>query len=230
VTVVPFPNAVPNPEREPIPEERVEALLATRRIAPSNRRVFDARLWALMTARARGPEHMREAVQAEIDAMIAAREERSRRLWKRAMFIRRADEKALRSCKYRHPLVRGLTERECQKRRQCFLCAGPLPPRRQWWCSDRCARLWTDNHEWSSVSGAAMRRDRGCVRDPGHKGPFECNHKVPRVGRGYHKGCFNHLNRVEMLCHTCHVKTTREQRRARATTKGEMGGQAGRGT
>lgn len=49
---------------------------------------------------------------------------------------------------------------------------------------------------------------------------LEVNHKDPREGRGYHEGCHHHQDRLETLCHDCHVIETtrqgRERRRRRA--------------
>lgn len=44
---------------------------------------------------------------------------------------------------------------------------------------------------------------------------LEVNHIVPRLGAGYHEGCHHHLDLLETLCHTCHVRVTSEQARAR---------------
>lgn len=49
---------------------------------------------------------------------------------------------------------------------------------------------------------------------------LEVNHIIPRVGAGYHEGCHHHLEGLETLCHTCHVRVTTEQRRARRGTEG----------
>jgi hypothetical protein len=44
---------------------------------------------------------------------------------------------------------------------------------------------------------------------------LEVNHVDPRNGRGYHQGCHHHLDRLESLCHGCHVEETNAQRAAR---------------
>lgn len=207
-------------EPPPIPADRVEALLATRRVAPSNRRMWQARLAALSMAKRRGPEELHERIGAEMRAMWDEQDAARDRAYERTKSIRRAEEAAMLGCKYRHPLVRGLTDRQCKAKRMCFLCAGPLPPRRMWWCSDRCVNLWTQNHEWSAASHAARRRDGGkCVRcgSDGGDAALEVNHKRPRNGRGYHQGCHHHQVRLETLCHPCHViETTRQGRERRA--------------
>lgn len=74
------------------------------------------------------------------------------------------DETAMLACEMRAPEVRGIPKVECARRRICWVCAKPLPPRRQAWCSDDCVRTWTSNHEWSAASAAAVARDGGCVR------------------------------------------------------------------
>lgn len=52
---------------------------------------------------------------------------------------------------------------------------------------------------------------------------LEVNHIVPRVGAGYHEGCHHHLELLETLCHTCHVRVTTEQRRARMPPPPDQG-------
>jgi hypothetical protein len=174
-------------------------------------------LSALNLAMRHGPPELADRCRDEIKAMWAERDAAEHKRWVRARVFIARDTKAMLNCLYRHPFVRGLTESECGKRRQCFLCAGPLPKRRQHWCSDRCVSLWFENHEWRQAANAALRRDGGCVRDLSHKGPFEVNHKVPRAGRGYHKGCHNHQKLLETLCHADHViETVRQGRERRA--------------
>lgn len=41
--------------------------------------------------------------------------------------------------------------------------------------------------------------------------PLEVNHRDPRRGRGYQAGCHNHLDKLETLCHPCHVDETTRQ-------------------
>lgn len=48
----------------------------------------------------------------------------------------------------------------------------------------------------------------------------EVNHIEPRNGQGYRKGCHHHQSNLETLCHTCHVRVTTEQRRARKVANG----------
>lgn len=40
----------------------------------------------------------------------------------------------------------------------------------------------------------------------------EVNHIVPRLGKGYGFGCWNHQSNLEVLCRRCHQQKTREQR------------------
>jgi hypothetical protein len=44
---------------------------------------------------------------------------------------------------------------------------------------------------------------------------LEVNHIDPRRGRGYAMGCHHHLDRLETVCHPCHVEITHAQRRDR---------------
>lgn len=194
--------------------DAVERLLATRRPSPSSRD-WQPRASALYEARRGAPASLVPQVQNEIDAMWDARSAWRERQRRNSLLFRDDDYDAMQNCRYRHPLVRGLTSAECRAAKQCFLCAGPVPARRHHWCSDRCIRLWDQNHYWRSTVWAATARDKGCVRPGPHKGPLECNHKVPRNGRGYHPGCHHHLASVEMLCHGHHVIETVLQGRAR---------------
>lgn len=102
------------------------------------------------------------------------------------------------------------------------------------------------NHYWGQARYAALRRDdnkcvkcgyqeqyrcpecggslyggrwcRGCRREPG-RGPLEVNHIIPRNGNKDDNSCFHHLDNLETLCHDCHVKETRVQRRHRKAVK-----------
>jgi hypothetical protein len=55
---------------------------------------------------------------------------------------------------------------------------------------------------------------------------LEVNHKDPLVGHGYHNGCHHHLDKLETLCHDCHVTETNrqaaERRAARIAKTGEQ--------
>lgn len=97
-------------------------------------------------------------------------------------------------------------------------CAKPLPRRRRRWCSDACANAYTDaiygQHDWNLARHKAYLRDQKCVTC-GSTEKLEVNHIVPRNGAGYGRGCHHHLENLETLCHSCHVKVTNEQRRLR---------------
>lgn len=129
-----------------------------------------------------------------------------------------ADWTAALNCAMRAPRVRGMDAAQCRKLRICFLDAKPLPARRQHWCSDRCVEVWSKNHEWGWARHARLRIDGDhcvrCGRD-GAKVTLQVNHRDPRYGRGYHKGCHHHLDRLESLCPPCHQIETNAQRAAR---------------
>jgi 5-methylcytosine-specific restriction endonuclease McrA len=60
--------------------------------------------------------------------------------------------------------------------------------------------------------------------NPGHRMTYvdarlEVNHKTPRAGKGYDKGCHHHLDGLETLCHACHVRVTKQQRRERSDAR-----------
>lgn len=154
---------------------------------------------------------------------------RNRVEWRRTRAAYQAAEEEERNCEMRAASVRGLTQRQCQKRRVCYRCGGPLPTRAQWWCSMACVEEWTRNHEWSAASREAFRR---APRVEGHnqakcnrcdKPAAEANHVQPLVGRGYHRACVHHQLQpdgalgLEPLCHSCHVAETTRQIRERKT-------------
>src|ERR1035437_968449 len=129
-------------------------------------------------------------------------------------------------CSMRAPEVRGLVEAACGRLRKCFRCAGPLPPRRRWWCSDECVNIWSRNHEWTAARWEALRLSAKLPRgefenDLLQKAQcdhcaspinLEVNHVDPRRGRGYSRGCWNHQSNLQVLCHTCHLVVTKRQR------------------
>lgn len=147
------------------------------------------------------------------------RREAERKAGERAYRASTEDWQAALNCRMRAPEVRGLTERQCAKLKVCFLDAKPLPPRRQHWCSDRCVEVWFKNHEWNWARHARVRIDKGrCVRC-GAGANLAVNHIDPRYGRGYHKGCHHHLDRLETLCPPCHQIETNAQRTARISAQ-----------
>lgn len=101
----------------------------------------------------------------------------------------------------------------------CDHCGTPLDGRRRRWCSDTCARVEFNAHDWNQARRAAKKRDGyKCVTcgrpddvDDNYRSILEVNHIVPRVGKGYGMGCWNHLDNLETLCHDCHVKVTKQQ-------------------
>ena len=129
------------------------------------------------------------------------------------------------ACSMRAPEVRGLNEFECGRKRQCFRCGGPLPPRRQWWCSDECVNFWARNHEWTAARWESLRLSACLPREEYENDliqwarcdqcasplSLEVNHVEPRVGAGYSRGCWNHQSNLQVLCHECHVIETKRQ-------------------
>lgn len=49
---------------------------------------------------------------------------------------------------------------------------------------------------------------------------LEVNHMDPLVGRGYDAGCVHHIDRLETLCHDCHVVETNRQAAERRAARG----------
>lgn len=98
-------------------------------------------------------------------------------------------------------------------------CENKLTGRRRKWCSNKCSRKYQDqiwnNHDWNSARKAALKRDNHKCVKCGSTEKLEVNHINPRNGAGYGFSCGHHLDNLEVLCHTCHVKVTNEQRKAR---------------
>ena len=92
-------------------------------------------------------------------------------------------------------------------------------PNRRTWCGDSCRRKYERNHVWTRARSAARRRaNRRCVTC-GSSEKLEVNHIVPLVGSGYLASCFHHEGNLELLCHDCHVKVTKQQRADRKQAK-----------
>lgn len=98
--------------------------------------------------------------------------------------------------------------------RTCGLCDSPTTT--GLWCSLNCEGTHFINHDWKAARETALDRDdRACVRCGVTEldAKLEVNHRQPRRGQGYRWGCHNHLDNLETLCHDCHVRETRLQRR-----------------
>ena len=106
---------------------------------------------------------------------------------------------------------------------KCWRCGVALPRFARKWCSKDCSQLYWWNHAWGRARWEAIRR-RTPNRDLRQPVPCrrcgtpthtpEVNHINPRNGQGYGNGCHNHQENLEVLCHNCHVETTRLQRLA----------------
>jgi len=158
----------------------------------------------------------RDPERAQRIERAARRQHREAQGWEKRVARARSDAAASLLCEMRAPIVRGLSREDCKAKRLCFLDGEPLPVRRLWWCSDRCAVAWTDQHQWTAARHAALKRDgHRCVRACG-RAAHEVNHVLPRNGSGYHEGCHNHLAGLESLCGPCHRVETNRQRRERS--------------
>jgi hypothetical protein len=126
----------------------------------------------------------------------------------------------------------------------CAACGKGLVGRQTRWCSRACQLVYPTNHYWTDARAARIKRDGyRCVRCNwadvlGRRGPqgvlftlpldfdrsnwLEVNHRIPRNGRGYGAGCHHHQDRLETLCHRCHVKTTTRQRVARVRRQAKV--------
>ena len=118
-------------------------------------------------------------------------------------------------------------------------CRMALPPRRTAYCSDRHAREFERDHVWMAARRAARRRARwACERcgfkpaevrkDPSARAAFsryelrlEVNHIQPLVGSYRSVTCLNHQTNLEVLCHRCHLATTKEQRERASASRAD---------
>lgn len=114
------------------------------------------------------------------------------------------------------------------------LCGEPLPRRKsdgqvspsRRWCRPSCGDDVVANHQWTAARARALRRSGykvryGCRHYPCRHCSVlttapEVNHIVPLVGSHRGWSCLNHEANLEVLCHDCHARVTREQRRSRA--------------
>lgn len=113
------------------------------------------------------------------------------------------------------------------------LCGNPLPRKKNGeisaarvWCEPKCADRVMDQHSWTGARHAALKRNRQadeglhcerCLRGFGDwRDTPEVNHIIPLVGADRVWTCANHEDNLEVLCHSCHLIVTAEQREARA--------------
>lgn len=165
--------------------ERCEELLATPRPGPRNREPWYQRVRALQTAEAGMPDGgTRDRLTAEIAAMFRARDVLLERTSIGYRHSATADELAMLDCEMRSPDVLGLTKAQTGHQRICFVDGKPLPPRRQFWCSDECVNLWTSNHEWTAASHAALTRDEARCQRCGYQARMVCNGRHVIEGKG----------------------------------------------
>lgn len=81
----------------------------------------------------------------------------------------------------------------------------------------RCRTAWPcEPTTRGSVYGNGQRYMPGHYQQTIDSTSLQVNHMDPRYGRGYHKGCHNHQDRLETLCAPCHQIETNAQREARA--------------
>lgn len=87
------------------------------------------------------------------------------------------------------------------------------------WCSKGCVDRVLGNHEWGHARAAALERvgrnrDGWACEMCGVKTLWpEVNHKEPLRGGVRQKTCLNHQDNLEVLCHSCHLGVTAEQRK-----------------
>lgn len=110
----------------------------------------------------------------------------------------------------------------------CEWCGASLTGRQRRWCGRRCSRLYTANHRWTQAKklAKAAREWYLCEHadsDGWVKEPYadvcevwtqkpEVNHKIPCKGQHGKWGCHHHQENLEVLCRSCHLRVTAEQR------------------
>lgn len=129
----------------------------------------------------------------------------------------------------------------------CARCGKRLVGRRRRWCSNACQLVYVVNHYWGEARRERVKRDNyRCVKcgwrstldrrradpqellftlpiDLDQSNWLEVNHRIPRNGRGYTgASCAHHQDRLETLCHRCHVKVTKRQRIARSRRRAKV--------
>lgn len=101
------------------------------------------------------------------------------------------------------------------ERGRCRWCNDLLTGAQRKWCSHQCYDSSSTQHRWTQARKAALRRDGFKCRTCGDSGPramLEVNHEIPILGRHAENGCHHHVTGLSTLCHSCHVKVTRQQR------------------
>ena len=82
-------------------------------------------------------------------------------------------------------------------------CSRRLPTHRRRYCSDRCGRLWYENHRWDAAREAAKDRS-GYACERCGAAPLEgleVHHRIEvDPQHGYRNGCQHHQSNLEVLC------------------------------
>jgi len=101
-----------------------------------------------------------------------------------------------------------------------FLCPPPVAPRLSDFADERRLAIEGPLHsdptwkEWRRhcVGLMAPWRSAAAVIDGERRQrQLEVNHKIPIMGKHAQFGCHHHLDRLESLCHRCHVRVTARQ-------------------
>lgn len=120
----------------------------------------------------------------------------------------------------------------------CVVCRNQLPIRKLRYCSKPCADWFAENHFWGMARTAAYKRlvfniatRSGCCSRCGEpEAPFglpgdaeypaylrtrlEVDHIKPINGGARSTTCANHQDNLRVVCHSCHLVLTAEQRAA----------------
>ena len=97
---------------------------------------------------------------------------------------------------------------------RCRWCDRALTGRARVWCSVACARSWSENHAWTAARLAALEASGYSCHECGSGLVLEVHHiKAPSGGRKrYGNGCWNHQDRLVVLCEVHHAALTRLER------------------
>lgn len=97
-------------------------------------------------------------------------------------------------------------------KKRCKWCDTELSGRQVNWCIEH-KETNEQNHSWGVARREALRRDKYLCTALGCGGKAEeVNHKIPILGKHNEFGCWHHLENLESLCRSCHLKSTAEQK------------------
>ena len=105
---------------------------------------------------------------------------------------------------------------------RCAWCGRHLPARRRRWCSAECSARFSRNHVWTAARRYALEQAGYACEKCGATeldAVIEVHHLRAPVGgrKRYGVGCWNHQDRLVVLCHDHHAQETRIERQRPGT-------------